>query len=130
MTDKQVCAGDATLVFSCSGAADVGEITDLAARKLMRDGKGQMFCLAGVGGQVAPILDKTRAAKRILAIDGCGLDCTKSMLEKAGINGTHGVEHLRVTDMGLTKGHSPASKANVEVVVTQARAMLRKEKPV
>jgi len=125
MAGEQVCSGGATLVFSCSGAADVGEIADLAARKLTREGKGQMFCLAGVGGQVTPILDKTRAAKRILAIDGCALDCTKALLEKAGVTR---VEQLRLSDMGLAKGHCPASETNVEMVVTQARAMLRKER--
>lgn len=124
MADEQFCSGGATLVFSCSGAADVGEIADLAARKLTREGVGQMFCLAGVGGQVTPILDKTMAAKRTLAIDGCGLDCTKALLENAGVKR---VEQLRLTDMGLTKGHCPASEANVEMVVTQARAMLNKE---
>jgi uncharacterized metal-binding protein len=127
MTDKQVCAGGATLVFSCSGAADVGEISDLAARKLTREGVGQMFCLAGVGGQVGPIVEKTRAAKRVLAIDGCGLDCTKALLEKAGVKG---VQQLRITDLGLKKGHSPASDAHVEMVVTQARAMLNKKQTV
>ena len=82
-----------------------------------------MFCLAGVGGQVGPIVEKTLAAKRVLAIDGCGLDCTKALLEKAGVKG---VQQLRITDMGLKKGHSPASHAHVEMVVTQARAMLNK----
>ncbi|MBT4482837.1 MAG: zinc-binding protein, partial [Candidatus Latescibacteria bacterium] len=38
-----------TLIFPCSGAADVGEISDQIARKLTRDGIGKMFCLAGVG---------------------------------------------------------------------------------
>ena len=125
MEEEQGCSDGATLVFSCSGAADVGAISDQAARKLMREGMGQMFCLAGVGGQVSPIMEKTMAAKRVLAIDGCGLDCTKALLEHAGVEG---FEQFRITDMGLTKGHSPVSEANVEMVVTQARAMLSKER--
>lgn len=90
----------------------------------MRRGSGQMFCLAGVGGQVPPIMEKTMAAKRILAIDGCKLDCTKALLERAGVTD---FDQLRVTDLGLSKGQSPATEANVDMVVTQARAMLRKE---
>ena len=36
------------------------------------------------------------------------------------------VKHLCVTDLSLEKGKSPASGQNVEVVVTQARAMLQR----
>lgn len=37
MTDKKSCECSAapTLIFSCSGAADVGELSDRAARKEM-----------------------------------------------------------------------------------------------
>ena len=52
-TDNRAsCACDAApkLVFACSGTADVGHITDLAARKINSQGAGKMFCLAGVGG--------------------------------------------------------------------------------
>jgi uncharacterized metal-binding protein len=122
MSTEQVCQGGDTLIFACSGAADVGAISDLAARKLTREGVGKMFCLAGVGGRVAPIMEKTRSASRVLAMDGCGLDCVKKTLELTEIAN---VKHLRVTDLGLEKGKSPASDPNVDVVVTQARAMLQ-----
>ena len=52
MADKPkdpCCACDVTtkLIFACSGAADVGQISDLAARKLTVEGAGKMFCLGG-----------------------------------------------------------------------------------
>ena len=48
MSEANCCAkGANTLIFSCSGAADVGEIADRAARKLTRERMGKMFCLAG-----------------------------------------------------------------------------------
>lgn len=67
------CAGSLTLVFSCGGAADVGEISDRVARKLNRDGVGKMFCIVGIGGRVSGIMESTKAADLILAIDGCPL---------------------------------------------------------
>lgn len=121
MSNEQVCQGGDTLIFACSGAADVGAISDSAARKLTREGMGKMFCLAGVGGRVDPIMEKTKAAANILAIDGCGLDCVKQTLEQAGIAN---YLQIRVTDLGLTKGQSPVTNDNVEAVVTQARAMM------
>ena len=53
------CSGRPKLVFACSGAADVGEIADRAARKLNREGTGKMFCMAGLGGRISGILKTT-----------------------------------------------------------------------
>ena len=122
MSTEKVCQGGPTLIFACSGAADVGAVSDQAARQLTKDGVGSMFCLAGVGGRVDPIMEKTRSASQVLAIDGCGLDCVKKTLELAEIDN---VKHFRVTDLGLEKGKSPVTDQNVDVVVTQGRAMLQ-----
>ena len=119
--DPHECAGGDRLIFACSGAADVGEISDRAARKLTQDGLGKMFCLAGIGGRVQGILDKTWAASRIVAIDGCPLDCTKKTLEQAGFTR---FEHVRVTDLGMEKGQSPATERNIEIVAEAAGALL------
>ena len=121
MSAEKVCQGGNTLIFACSGAADVGAIADRAARKLMQEGEGQMFCLAGVGGGVDAILQKTRQASRILAIDGCGLDCAKKTLEQAGFKS---MKQFRVTDLGMEKGQSHPSPERIELVSTQAKAML------
>jgi uncharacterized metal-binding protein len=115
------CAGDATLIFACSGAADVGALSDRAARKLTWDGKGKMFCLAGLGGRVPAIIEKTRAAARILALDGCSLDCTKKTLEEAGFAQ---FEHVRVTDLGLEKGRSAVTDQNVALVAEAAGSLI------
>ena len=110
------------LIFACSGAADVGAIADQAARKLSKDGKGKMFCTVGLGGKVAPILETTRAATTILAIDGCPLDCTKQALAVAGFDECL---HLRVTDLGMAKGQTEVSDANVSTVAEQAGTLFR-----
>jgi len=118
---SNVCSGGPTLVFACSGAADVGEISDRAARKLSKDGVGAMFCLAGIGGKVEPIMKKTRSASQILVIDGCNLDCVKNCLENAGFKE---FEYIRVTDLGLEKSKSPANEENINKVTSKAIEVL------
>lgn len=119
--NSKVCEGGPTLIFACSGAADVGEISDRAARKMRKDGIGTMFCLAGIGGGIEQIMQKTSSASKILAIDGCGLDCVKGCLEQAGFAE---FEHLRVTDLGMEKGKSPASEENVNAVAAKGKNIL------
>lgn len=115
------CSGAPTLIFACSGAADVGAVADQAARGLTRDGAGKMYCLAGIGGRVQGILATTAAAGKILAIDGCALDCARSTLEQAGFIPT---AHLRLTDMGFEKGQSPATAENIAKAVDAGKAAL------
>lgn len=110
------------LVFACSGAADVGAIADRAARDVSKAGHGKMFCSVGLGGKVGPILEATRAASTILAIDGCILDCTKRSLAEAGFEQ---FLHLRVTDLGMTKGETDVSDANISTVAERAKALLQ-----
>lgn len=115
------CSAATKLIFSCSGAADVGHISDLAARRLAVEGAGKMFCLAGVGGRVSGILASTQAAQAILAIDGCPLDCARKTLEEAGFAR---FEHLRLADLGMEKGKTPATEEAVAKVVGRAKARL------
>jgi uncharacterized metal-binding protein len=115
------CAAAPKLIFSCSGAADVGEISDRAARRLSAEGAGKMFCLAGVGGRVSGIMASTQAASAILAIDGCPLDCAKKSLEEAGFRR---FAHLRLSDLGLEKGKSQATEDRVAQVVNHGKARL------
>jgi uncharacterized metal-binding protein len=119
--DKTCCTGGPKLIFTCSGAADVGAVADQAARKLNREGVGKMFCLAGVGGRVSGIMKTTEAASRILAIDGCPLDCVRHCLSEAGFDK---FDHLRIYDLGLEKGKTPVSEENIEVVAQKGRELL------
>ena len=108
-------------MFACSGAADVGAIADQAARKLARDGAGKMYCLAGLGGDVKSIVDTTRKASAILAIDGCGVECVKATLDRVGIKE---YSHMKVTDLGLEKGSSPVTDEIVGKVAAKAAEFL------
>ena len=115
------CSAAPTLIFACSGAADVGELADRTARKLRDDGVGKMFCLAGVGGRVSGIMMSTEAATKILAIDGCPLNCTKNSLEQAGFTE---FEHLALADLGMNKGQTEVSDATIATAAKAAAAKL------
>ncbi len=122
MTDKNEsttscscsCSAAPTLIFSCSGAADVGELSDRAARQLTRDGKGKMFCLAGIGGRVSGIMKSTESAESVLAIDGCPLHCAKKCLEQAGFQN---FKHIEVAALGFVKGKTPITDKAVQTVI-------------
>jgi len=115
------CSGGAKLIFACSGAADVGAIADQAARQMTQDGLGKMFCMAGIGGRVSGILKTTEAAEKILAIDGCPLNCVKNSLELAGFNQ---FEHLQLADLGLEKCKSPVTTDNIAKAAAKGKELL------
>ena len=115
------CGGAPKLIFSCSGAADVGAIADQTARKLTRDGKGKMFCLAGIGGRVSGIVETTKSAAKILAIDGCPLNCAKKCLEEAGFAN---FAHVQLADLGMQKGKTAVNEENISTVSEKCEKLL------
>lgn len=118
------CCSAPKLIFTCSGAADVGAIADQAARKLSREGAGKMFCLAGIGGRVSGIVKSTEAAQAILAIDGCPINCAKKCLEEAGFTD---FKHLQLADLDMSKGKTEENVANIAKVVEHGKALLQNE---
>ena len=93
------CCGPITMVLSCSGGSNVGQISNEVARKLTVDNKAVMFCLAGIGGDVEPLIERTKEAQRVLVIDGCPVACAQKTLER------HGIDHewLELTAIGIEK---------------------------
>ncbi len=99
MESSCCCGGTITMLLACSGGSNVGQISNEVARKLTMDNKGVMFCLAGVGGDVEPLTERTRSAERILVIDGCPVACARKTLDR------HGIAHewLELTSLGIEK---------------------------
>lgn len=118
-----ICEGDVKLIFPCSGAADVGEISDRAARTLTAQGYGKMFCLAGIGGNISGMIASAKGADQVLVIDGCGLDCARKTLEEKGIEN---FLHFRVTDLGMEKSKSPATSTNIKIVTRKGEKLILK----
>ncbi|MBN1779578.1 putative zinc-binding protein [bacterium] len=116
------CAGDRVqLIFACSGGADVGQLSDLAARRMMADGCGKLFCLAGIGGKVPGILKTTEDADDILVIDGCPVDCAKKSLELAGFSR---FRHFQVTALGYEKGGTSMHEEAVTQVAEYGKNLM------
>jgi len=117
--EKQTsCCGGDRLIFSCSGGADVGELADRTSRELSREGFGKMFCLAGVGGDVAPIVEKTKTAKSRLIIDGCPVACAKKLLDSKGIVD---YQYVQLNNLGYEKGKTPVTAETIGRVVAEVR---------
>lgn len=116
-TDSCACSGTTTLILPCSGAADTGEIADKAARAFTRGGCASMSCLAGVGANISGFIASAKGADRLLVVDGCPLECAKKTLAEKGV--TKNIIHVRVTDLGIVKGHSPATGEHVKAVVEE-----------
>ena len=110
-----------TVVYTCSGCSDAGEIADRVARQLTRDGAAQMSCLAGIGGRVKSLLSKAENAERILVVDGCPLNCARHTLELAGFKK---FDHLELHKLGIRKGSTPVTDERIAAGVTAAKKIL------
>ena len=118
---KDVPKKNGTVVYACSGCSDAGELADRIARRLSREGAAEMSCLAGIGGRVKPLVNKAAGAERILAIDGCPLNCTKHTLMLAGFNN---FEHLELHKLGMRKNSCPVTDERITAGVEAAKKML------
>lgn len=93
-------SGKDVLLYACSGGANVGEVADRAARALMADGAGTMWCLAGLGAEIGSIVERAKKADVNLVLDGCGVDCAKKIFDRAGVTN---YTQIKVTDLGIEK---------------------------
>jgi len=100
MAEKCLCEASEVLIFPCSGGSNCGQIANQAAVQLAEEGIGRMYCLAGIGAHDSVMIDTAKAAKRIVAIDGCSTACAKRTLEHAGLMVT---DYLDVTEEWIEK---------------------------
>jgi len=98
------------LVLSCSGASDVGQLTDMVARKLRDNNQRSMKFLAMVATGDQKLIESFKTAN-ILIIDGCPIDCGKRVMEKGGVNSFN---YIRLSDWGFKKGQSPVTPEQVK----------------
>jgi uncharacterized metal-binding protein len=110
-----------SLLFVCSGVADVGELTDMAARDMNRKGLAAMSCLASVGAQLPQILFNIGLAERVLVIDGCPQTCASKTLRHAGVEN---FLHFDLSELGFCKRKAAPTPERVQTVVYRAVEML------
>lgn len=77
------------LVYSCSGCSSAAQTANQVALQLDRQGVAEMSCIAGVGGDVKPLVKLAKSGRKIIAIDGCALACAKQCLARHGVQPDH-----------------------------------------
>jgi uncharacterized metal-binding protein len=92
--------GGNVMILACSGASNVGQLSNQAAVELTQEGFGKMFCLAGIGGQLQGFVQSAKDVPGMVVIDGCELGCAKATLEVAGVRFR---DHVVLTDLGIDK---------------------------
>ena len=109
------CGSDSVGIFPCSGASNVGQIANKVAVELTKQEIGKMMCTVGIGGRVSGLLNSAEGSDRILAIDGCPLNCAKKTLELAGINIDR---HIIISEFGINKNK------NLDLVESEVKEAL------
>ncbi len=90
------------IIYSCSGCSDIAQLANYIAVEADKRGIAEMSCIAGVGGGVKPLVKKAKSGRKIIAVDGCPLQCSKHCLNGIGVEPDY---HYILTDYGLRKNY-------------------------
>ena len=88
------------LVYSCSGASSAAQMANHIAVKLDRLKVAEMSCIAGVGGDVKPMVQTAKSGRPIIAMDGCPLHCAAKILQRHGLRAD---KYYDLSKMGVRK---------------------------
>ena len=94
------------LVYSCSGCSSAAQTANMIAIKMDRQKVAEMSCIAGVGGDVKPLVKTAKSDREIIAIDGCPLACCKHSLARHHVEAKHHFL-LHEFDVPKKKGEDP-----------------------
>ena len=121
----ECCGGiKKVLIYACSGGANVAEISDKAARQLMFEGLGSMFCLAGLGAGIEGMIQTAKDADLNVVIDGCPMEGAKKIFDKCGVTN---YVYVKVTDLGIEKVKGVrCTEDQVAKVVAKAKELVEK----
>lgn len=108
------------LVYSCSGASSAAQMANHLAVKLDRLGAAEMSCIAGVGGDVPPLVKVATSGRPIVALDGCALRCVLHILKRHDIAPA---AHYMLPEYGVKKqSHADFSPIEAASVLEQILA--------
>jgi uncharacterized metal-binding protein len=100
MTENNRTSKDNIMILACSGASNVGQLSNQAAVELTQEGFGKMFCLAGIGGLLSGFVRSARDVPVMVAVDGCQMGCARAILKNARVPLNR---YLVITDEGIEK---------------------------
>lgn len=93
------------IVFSCfGGLSNTGITSALACLEAVKElglEKVAIGCLPSVPLKVKPVLGKSKAAKKIITVDGCPFECGRKTIEAAGFKISKSIVLAR--DIGMKK---------------------------
>jgi len=114
------------IVYSCSGCSTAAQLANYVAVQLDRKKIAEMSCIAGVGGDVKPLVQKAKLAECIIVLDGCPLKCAQQCLAKHGLKPNL---HLVLTEMGVKKlQHEDYDKNQAEEILDQTISLMEDQK--
>ena len=114
---------DKPLVYSCSGCSSAAQMANYLAIQLDRKGLAEMSCIAGVGGNVKKLVRTALSGRRIIAIDGCPLACSKACLSNHGIVPD---QHIELTSLGVSKKqHEDFNRQQADEILQNMEMELR-----
>lgn len=102
MVEECTCKAEDIILLPCSGGSNCGQITNQVAVGLDIEKVGRIYCLAGITAHIDGMVESAKAAKRIVALDGCKTACAKNAIEHAGLKVT---DWICVTNEGISKSH-------------------------
>lgn len=112
------------LVYSCSGCSNVAQMSNAIAVRLDKERIAEMSCIAGVGGDVEPLVRLAQSGREIIAVDGCPLECVKACLARHGVVSSR---NFILTRMGMEKrGHADYDASSMEKAYEQIASVLVK----
>lgn len=76
------------LVYACSGCTSTAQLANDVAVSLSEQGAAQMSCIAGLGGDVATLVQQAKSDRPIIALEGCSHSCVKQTLARHGVDPT------------------------------------------
>jgi uncharacterized metal-binding protein len=124
MADECTCEASEVLIFPCSGGSNCGQIANHVAVQLTEGNVGKIYCLAGIGAHESVMLDTAKAARRVVAIDGCSVACARKTIEHAGIGVT---DWVCVTEEGIAKTHDfKLAPEEIELISRRTKESLAK----
>lgn len=97
---KCSCCGENIAIFPCVGASNVGQLSNKIAIELDKKEIGNLMCTAGIGARASGIMKSAEASDRIIAIDGCPVNCASKTLELAGFKVD---SHIIISEFGIKK---------------------------
>jgi uncharacterized metal-binding protein len=111
------------MILACSGASNVGQLSNQSAVELTREGFGQMFCLAAIGAHLPKFVNYAQKVPSLVAIDGCSVGCIRAILEHAEVPLRN---YVVLTELDIEKNmNSNLEKDDIEKIKRAVRSSMK-----